>query len=103
MILSREDPTGSRKKITVFTDKEFSSLDIQAKENGDIHIFVTKERENEEWKKGMDIRLPLFLCINFHRGSLGFVYLYLCHGSDDDSFSYDGKAKTGAGITGISK
>lgn len=35
---------GQQKKITVFTDKEFSSLDIQAKENGDIHIFVTKER-----------------------------------------------------------
>ncbi len=41
--IEQREPDGQQRKITVFTDKEISSLDIQAKENGDIHIFVTKE------------------------------------------------------------
>ncbi len=41
--IEQKEPGGQKKKITVYMDKELPSLDIQAKENGDIHIFVTKE------------------------------------------------------------
>lgn len=53
--IEQREPGGQQRKITVFTGNEISSLDIQTKENGDIHIFVTRERGNEKWKKDMDI------------------------------------------------
>ena len=41
--IENREPDGRKRRVTVYTDKELSSLDIQAKEDGDIHIFVTKE------------------------------------------------------------
>lgn len=40
--IEHKEPDGRKRRITVYTDKELSSLDIQAKEDGDIHFFVTK-------------------------------------------------------------
>lgn len=41
--IEQKDPDGRKSKITVYTDRELPSFDIQTKENGEIHIFVTKE------------------------------------------------------------
>lgn len=41
--IEQEEPGGKKSRITIYTDREFSSLDIQTKTDGDIHIFVSKE------------------------------------------------------------
>ncbi len=41
--IEQREPDGQQTKVTISTDKEISSMDIQTKENGDIHIFVTKK------------------------------------------------------------
>lgn len=40
--IEQKEADGQKRKITVQMDQELSSFNIQAKENGDIHIFVTK-------------------------------------------------------------